>query len=482
MRSSPRLVQRGVSWFASPGGAVVCLVAALTILSVQRVPIVSGDTSALANSASSLVECLRNHQWVGCPGATQFGITQYLPAMILSWRGMGPDGIVVVLSLINCLCFVLFGWLVWKFPLTHQNSRSLLVLCAVCSPMISYASFSFGEGLVGFLVLASLYALCSRHHLLFLVSVIGAIASKETAVVTLTPIVLATYMVIPKDRRIRASIVVFGCAAGVALLVCFNYFKFGTWQNVIHSDPVLRATGVGRRSEIFLGLIFSPNGGLFWYWPVSVLLVAVLMFLAISAASRIGLSAAAPSVLVLVSFLAQLLGLSNWYAPFGWVAWGPRLMVPTVVGLVVVSVLVIDSLPEQSVKVVKMAALPLKRTFHTAIAVCAIGSVVTAVGFLRDPSSSLAWFGRISPTCPTPAIIQQDPNYYFKCLSYGMWSTDRSIIELSLRSFSGRWASVALAAVFLIVRQLICVGSPSSRIGDVQRDKDQTEDHYAERY
>jgi len=348
--------------------------------------------------------------------------------------------------------------------------------------MISYASFSFGEGLVGFLVLASLYALCSRCQLLFLVSVIGAIASKETTVVPLAPIVPATYMVIPQNRRIRPSVVVFSCAAGVALLLSFNYLKFGTWKNVIHSDPVLRATGVGRRSEIFLGLIFSPNGGLFWYWPVSVLLVAVLIFLAIRTASRIGLSAATPSVLVLFGFLAQLVGLSNWYAPFGWVAWGPRLMVPTVVGLVVVSVLVIDSLPEQSVKAMKMAALPLKRTFHTAIAVCAIGSVLAAVGFLRDPSSSLAWFDRISPTCPTPAIIRQDPNYYFKCLSYGMWSTDRSIIELSLRSFSGRWAFVVLAAVFLIARQLICVGSPNSRVGDIERDKDQTEDHDAKRY
>jgi len=476
MKQLSSLVSHGVKKAASAGGAFSCLVLALTILIAQRVPIVSGDTYALANSSGSLVECLRNHQWLGCPGATQFGVTQYLPAVLLSWRGMSPDGIVISLALINSGSFILLCWIIWKFPLRHLNSRLLMMLCVICSPIIAYASFSFGEGLVGFLVAASLYAVCTKNQLLYLISIVGVVASKESAVVSIVPIIIAVYLVTPRDRRLTLKRIAIGWIIGAGVLIGFNYFKFGTWRNPVYADPSLRVSGVQRRIELFLGELFSPNGGLFWFWPVFLLLAVVLIILAIQTIKSIGWRGAAPQFLALAGAAAQCIGLSNWFAPFGWVGWGPRLMIPTVVGFVVASVVIIDS----QVVSAKVRKLRSYSVLNIAVITCAIGSVIAAVGFLRDPGSTLAWFGRVSPTCPTPAVIQQDSAYYFRCLSYGMWNFDRPIIQLSIQTFSGRWSVVALAAVFLVGNQLVRSKSPGSGIGDIQRGKNHTEHHHTQ--
>lgn len=470
------LVGGATAWVASGSGALALLTATVLIMAAQRLPIQSGDTTALANSASSLVNCLNDGLWSGCPGSTQFGVTQYLPAMLLAWRGMTPDGIVLVLGLLNLLCFAFTAYLVWRLPLVQPWIRSVLILCVICSPLIAYAPFTFSEGLVSFLVIASIYSLRTGQPILYALTTIGAIASKETAAVSLVPILLAVFIVTPRETRVRLRVLVTGFVSGVACLLIFNVFKFGTWRNIVHSDPILRATGTGRRFEIFLGLLFSPNGGLFWYWPAA-LLVAVVLVVALSRGrAALGSPAFVASLLTLAGFAAQLVGLANWYAPFGWVAWGPRLMVPTASGLIVGSLLIADARWPLGAEANRaMTSLKIV-VLRVGVAVSAVLSLVASVGFLHDPNASLSWFGRVSPVCPTPAIIQQDPAYYFKCLSYGMWNTDQSIIQLSVESFSGRWASLALAAVLVIAFQSVRGRSLGDSITQVERNQDYAKD------
>ncbi len=95
------------------------------------------------------------------------------------------------------------------------------------------------------------------------------------------------------------------------------------------------------RLALSVALWLAPNGGVGWFWPLAAAVVIGLVVIA-GTAARGGAERrrrSLPAVGLVVALLLTTGTLASWFAPFGWVAWGPRLMVPVlpaVLGLLTV--------------------------------------------------------------------------------------------------------------------------------------------------
>jgi hypothetical protein len=129
-------------------------------------------------------------------------------------------------------------------------------------------------------------------------------------------------------------VIAIGTAAGVALNAGFNIVRFGTVRNTEYMRTELYAPNVRVFGRLFSAQWFAPNGGLAWFWPLAPLLVITI---AIACSRRGGPMSwqrvAVPVVAALL--IGQVALLATWWAPFGWYAWGPRLVLPLVPAILV---------------------------------------------------------------------------------------------------------------------------------------------------
>jgi hypothetical protein len=106
-------------------------------------------------------------------------------------------------------------------------------------------------------------------------------------------------------------------------------------------------------------------------------------------------------------------GLSGWWAPFGWICWGPRLLLPWVPGCLLI---LLKAYPEECEEVLDLRG---------PVAWGCLGLVILA-GFTQF--SSLTGYSVIysvfgpAPGCPSvPMKPEQDPLYYFHCMRTYVW-------------------------------------------------------------
>lgn len=406
----------------------------LVLVGVSRAPWVSGDTIALAQGAQALVDCARNHDFIGCPGTHQFGILQNLPAVFLSWKGISEPDVVTALALINWGVFIVASVII--FRLTKQFVyRDLLYLMLIISPVSPYMQSTFGEMLQVVVYLGFGFSILkSKNFLIFVFSVLAA-STRETSFVPLVFLgiaaILATEQHSLKKIMRRVIFLVSSIACGVLTLTIFNYWKFGTWRNVPHSDPVLVARDSRTITSSFVGIWFGPGGGLFPFWfGVS----AIVLFLPIRFLFfKVDLKSRLIGLCLLLALISATLTLSLWYAPFGWVAWGPRLMLPVIaLSLLLVWRAFGDDLINLFQKIESNIIL---RLF---VVGTLIFSAVPSIGFQINPSV-LNEFFKPDKFCERPAIIQQDPSYYFSCLRHGTWKLNPSMWSVGLNGFTSWW-------------------------------------------
>jgi hypothetical protein len=276
-----------------------------------------------------------------------------------------------------------------------------------------------------------------------------AVTSRETAFVSialLTGAILAFDSKKSRREMREMSSVIYGSMLfSIICLLIFNIWKFNTWKNLPHMDPVLRTPGLKLKIESAIGIFLSPNGGLVPYWflgAVAALGIPLwgLINRHLSTRKRFGF------LLLISGFLAQVAILSSWYAPYGWVAWGPRLIAPTTaMGATICLVIIFqDEEVLQHLRQFKLFLLP--------IGLLGIVTLIPTVGFLQNPSRTMSWFsGGNDATCPTPAIIQLDQAYYFKCLIHGSWKMDPSLWYQGLSSFTGLNAILLLVCVLCLI-------------------------------
>ena len=428
---------------------LVLLACSLGFFYFKQLPILSGDTIALAQSSRALVACLENGQFSGCPGTNQFGLPQHIPAMFLAWKGLDDTSIVFVLSCLNVLALGTLARIIYKSVAISPIPKVLIGITLLVGPIIAYGPYSFGEAISTLAYVGLVVAIFDRKYCRLFFFMVLAVTSRETAFVSIA-LLTGAILVFDSDRSRhelrRMLLAVYGSMLfGIVCLLTFNVWKFNTWKNLPHMDPVLRTPGLKLKIESALGIFLSPNGGLVPYWFLGAVGALGIPLLGLTN-RNLSLRKRFGFLLLISGFVAQVAILSSWYAPYGWVAWGPRLIVPTTAMGATICLVIIyqDDEVLRHLSKFKLLRLP--------IGVLGIITLIPTVGFLQNPNRTLSWFsGGNDATCPTPAIIQLDQAYYFKCLIHGSWKIDPSLWYQGLSSFKGLNAVLFLVCVLSLI-------------------------------
>src|SRR5438874_1066928 len=80
----------------------------------------------------------------------------------------------------------------------------------------------------------------------------------------------------------------------------------------------------------------SPSGGIFVFWLSASVLIAAACVLPFVGRSHRRLDVR-PALVLIAICLGLLLGLASWWTPFGWTSYGPRLSLPWILPLVLMS-------------------------------------------------------------------------------------------------------------------------------------------------
>jgi hypothetical protein len=416
-------------------------------VSLKQLPIISGDTIAVLNNAQALGECLNSSIWRNCPNTNQFGAIQTFPAILLIRKGFDSNSLLILFSLINYASLILFLlYILYKFR-NDNFVRNVFLITFFYSSIIAYSAYTFAEGLQ-FVIFALLPIMMysNQKFLSFLFALLTS-ATRETATIIILPIILAMFIRSRNstqnfDRYSSRSIyfAFFGILVGNVVQYALNFWKFGTWKNLSQLDPSYITPSFNVFFSNFLGLIFSPNGGVFFFSFFFVF----LLFILISKFYNLESSGERSILLLhLLSLLIALSGLSMWFAPFGWVAWGPRLMIPNI-GLIASSLILIYRRQILAYLLIFLS----KRYSKFFLSVCVSLSVLPSIGFLINPDILNFVFSTDS-FCPEIPIIQNGTEYYYRCLIHLTWKVENSMLLLGFFNLNNTFGLFCIIITFL---------------------------------
>lgn len=213
------------------------------------------------------------------------------------------------------------------------------VLLVLSSPFLWYARTTAGESLAtGLIVALVAAAVLPAHPLVVALAVVGACWTKETsypfvAALGLLGLVLARRRT---GRQIRTHVLCGAAGMAVAILAAslFNEVRYGHIVSPNFFEAELHSPGLARRLEYTAAVLVSPSGGVLFFWPAAF----VLVLTACVVAWRRGDVDGRPALVIAAVVAALSFGFASWWTPFGWSAYGPRLALPWVLPLVLITV------------------------------------------------------------------------------------------------------------------------------------------------
>ncbi|WP_375769142.1 hypothetical protein NR798_46995 [Archangium gephyra] len=411
-------------------GWVLGLLAAAALARVMaRQLFLDGDTEDLLRCADGVRACLSEGRWSGCTEAGKWPLLQYGPALLVRAAGGSLEDAGRALCYLSLTAF--FGLLAMTWRTLAVRSRPVAVaavLVLASGILFHYATRSFGE-MVATFAAAALAAAWLRRGSPWLVALLAFAngLTKETAFPFIA-VLGATCVVVhhvpgqPWRELLRAERGrLVGAAAAVLLAgglsAAFNLFRFGSPVNTRYLQEASWAPPLGVQLENLVALWVAPNAGLLFYWPFLVLLLAALP-LAVARHRRGG--TARPSWLPLlgVAALVGLLcaGLSRWWAPFGWWAWGPRLVLPWLPAALLVLLYAYAPVAESLVR--PLVATPVRVALLAGL--LAVASVPHLISIYRSNELLNALF--VDPgDCPGPDVPGQAAEAW-RCLRARAWT------------------------------------------------------------
>ena len=340
-------------WSILLTGAMACVLVYLVLVWVSAAPdgnIHTGDSDNLVAGTRVAMRCLDHGTLTSCglhagtrnSAVGPYPLLQYLPATALVELGLSTDDVLRDLAYLNILAFA--GAIVLCLVAFNRRERRACRAIAIVAVLASSATYqsdaAFGEMLAAAITLAAVVAVIKRRTALIVVAAALAVLSKET----FAPFVFALGLLAGRDEHDRwlppkAVLVPLSVGVGLGTLATFgfNVFRFGTVTNTFYFDPTFQTPGTTLPMKFFAGIWLSPAAGLAWYWPVATIVVAAVGVVAVRrfvAHPREPLTWLPSLVLVLVA-IGFTAGLALWFAPFGWIAYGPRLAVPLMPAVVV---------------------------------------------------------------------------------------------------------------------------------------------------
>lgn len=298
----------------------------LLLLFLLVSPDLQGDTEQLIDQVYMARQCLRDGGPVPCP-AGQFAPLQFLLTVPLTYLPLPKHVILHVLARVSLLAFLAMNWLAFRALLPRSPRAAWLAVAVLCVGVLpNYARSSFGELLAALAIFgATLAPLAGARAIATAALVFAAGISKDTAIVLLFPLYFAATRLAGWPIARAAAPYAAGGVAAAATLVAFNFFRWGSWQNLGYLAPHYFVPNLELHLNHMAAIWISPSGGLLWYWPTfGALLAWALARRPAQAADRVALAGVA------LTLAGATLLFGRWFTPMGWWAWGPRLMLPWV--------------------------------------------------------------------------------------------------------------------------------------------------------
>jgi hypothetical protein len=348
------------------------------------------DTTAVIDGSHRALTCLAHGVFTKCAyhprhsttGVNPYPLLQYLPTAILVKLRFSDSVIRDLLAWFNAAAVVLATAIVVLYARRQGGARAAVVAAAamVSGMLVSYAGATVGEPLaVLAFVIVGVLALRTDASIWLGFAAFFAVIGKETffPVVVLYALGAVLLSAGSRDGNIRKLVIAgSGVCAGVLAQLAFNLFRFGELRNVQYLHQATRPAPLATAKSA-VSLLFAPNGGLLFFWfagAAALIIVAVITVRRVwTARSRMSDNArriAGPAA-ILLGFAVAVGSLSLWWMPFGWYAWGPRLLLPFVPPLFLV--------------VARLVGRPTQRQWR-------VGLVLTAVAWLlMIPNLAFVW-------------------------------------------------------------------------------------------
>jgi hypothetical protein len=394
--------------------AVTAVLGAFVFLVIAWIamPWVSGDTPFVLDGTNAFLTCLHNHDYSACgytgklnywglmTSVGDWPLMQHVPDMISI--GLGADGhaartrVLELLSVTAVVGAVVLAWLV----LVRTGQRAwfwLFMFVVLSSPLVWYARTTAGEALATGLLVAFVAAtVLPAHPALVALAAVGATWTKETSY----PFVIALGVLGLVLARRRSGITIrphliwgaVGIAAGIVAASAFNVVRYGTVISPNFSEPKLHTPGIGRKLEYAAGVLVSPSGGMFVFWPAASILVLVACLYAFRRRDDVR-----TALVVLAVILGLTIGFASWWTPFGWSAIGPRLALPWGLPLVLLTLVAYGgSLREPTAKALASPAV------LGIVFVFVLAFSLPNIGTMWRPNATGAFFSQPDPPCDAP--------------------------------------------------------------------------------
>jgi hypothetical protein len=448
---------------------VAALVGTVVILALGH-PSVHGDPGQVVRGAGGIVDCLRNRHLVHCDGyvvhrrsgdyvvsVQPFPLLQYVPATALRAVGLSMASAIRAFMILNGASLIAIIGLSRRVlkRLAAPLWAPLVTAILIASPLLWYGRTALGEELAAAVVLGAVVAvLLDARPLIIGLLVAVACITKETN----PPFVLALALICllahgtgtAPDRRRRLVAIIVGTILGAGLNSAFNIFRFGTVRNTVYMQHRLYAPNVSVVARDFFVQLFAPNGGLAWFWPlapVAILSVAIVCYR--SPGPMRWRRLAAPAVAVL--FVGQILLLSTWWTPFGWYAWGPRLVLPLIPGMLVAACVL------GARDATRIVARFLTSWWLGPVALLAVAIGLPQAVALFHGLAVTQFFSH--PLCVNVGIVTA-PTRFYECFQQTAWSKQPWMLQLGMHglgSLRGRFVAVvftgAIVTLFDVARR-----------------------------
>jgi hypothetical protein len=203
-------------------------------------------------------------------------------------------------------------------------------------------------------------------------------------------------------------------------------------------EAELHTPGVARKLEYAAGVLVSPSGGMFTFWPSACVLVLAACVVALSRRDSVD---ARPAVVLTLVILGLTLGFASWWTPLGWGAFGPRLALPWGLPLVLLALVAYgDALRPLAARVLT----PPWRLLLLFVVVLAF--TLPAIGTMWRPNATGAFFLQQQPPCDSP--WRGGVEKWHRCQHQEMWF-DRPMLLYGLHGVKSPGGAVTTALVAL---------------------------------
>jgi hypothetical protein len=257
-----------------------------------------------------------------------------LPSVLLGYLGI-PVDTYRTWAWINIASFFGMAWILFRAGkrAAGEGVAWAMVIVVVCGPLLVYALSTFNESASALVTLAFAALVTGRGGALacaalcYFAGITKEVAPPLLVGVWLTGLWMRRRELDRQQITWHLILMVLAALLAVASNAALNLLRYGSLLNTHYLSDELHVPKWSWRLEWCLALWLAPNGGVLFFWPTYfALLLGTLAIATRRAFRREGADISTHVALALLAIVT--VGLSDWYTPFGWWSWGPRLLLP----------------------------------------------------------------------------------------------------------------------------------------------------------